>query len=174
MAQVTQTSMAVNDLHLFPQAYIPEDGEEGINGREGRGSVNDEERHVVDLEPVGEIPVALAVVVGVGYDDDFVAAVDELGGKLVDMGFHAAGLRKEEVADHCDRVCSTRHVDGGRSWRGFRGIRRWRGIIVVRRMMKLSVSLSSSASRGTNGLVSMDVDLEICPWRGETQSPSSL
>lgn len=128
---------------------------------------------MVDLEPVGEIPDTLAVVVGVGYDDDFVAAVDELGGKLVDMGFHAARLREEEVADHCDRVCSTRHVDGGRSWRGFRGIRRWRGIIVVRRMMKSFVSSSLDASCSTNGLFSMDVGLEICLVEGETRSPSS-
>lgn len=39
-----------------------------------------------------------------GDDDDLVAAVDELGGELVNMGFDAARLWEEEVADHGDVV----------------------------------------------------------------------
>ena len=64
---------------------------------------------MVDLEAVGEIADAGAAFVGVGDDDDFVAAVDELGGELVDVAFNAAGLGEEEVADHGDVV---RHCRG--------------------------------------------------------------
>ena len=59
---------------------------------------------MVDFEAVGEIADAGAAFVGVGDDDDFVAAVDELGGELVDVAFNAAGLGEEEVADHGDVV----------------------------------------------------------------------
>ena len=59
---------------------------------------------MVDFEAVCEIADAGAAFVGVGDDDDFVAAVDELGGELVDVGFNAAGLGEEEVADHGDVV----------------------------------------------------------------------
>lgn len=65
---------------------------------------------MIDFNAVGQIADSFAVVVGVGDDDHFVAAVDELGGELVDMGFDAAGLRKEEVADHGDVVCLASHV----------------------------------------------------------------
>lgn len=85
MAQTTQTPMPVNNLDTLAQTYIPEDREEGEDGREGGGAVDDEEGHVVDLDAVGEVADALAIVVGVGYDDDLVAAVDELAGELVDV-----------------------------------------------------------------------------------------
>jgi hypothetical protein len=41
-------------------------------------------------------------------DDYLMAAIDELGGELVDVAFNAAGLGKEEVADHGDVV---RHLE---------------------------------------------------------------
>lgn len=60
---------------------------------------------MVDLETVGEVADTGALAgVGVGYDDDFVTAVDEFRGELVDMGFNATGLREEEIADHGDVV----------------------------------------------------------------------
>ncbi len=59
---------------------------------------------MVDFETVGEVAHAGSAGVGVGDDDDFVAAVDEFGGELVDVGFDAAGLGEEEVADHGDVV----------------------------------------------------------------------
>jgi len=41
-------------------------------------------------------------------DDYLMAAIDELGGELVDMAFDATWLGKEEVADHGDVV---RHLE---------------------------------------------------------------
>ena len=104
MAQTAQTSMPMHNPNLLPQHHIPENRKKGKNGRERGFAINDKERHVVDLEAVGQVADAGAAFVGVGDDDDFVAAVDELGGELVDVGFNAAGLREEEVADHGDVV----------------------------------------------------------------------
>ena len=59
---------------------------------------------MVDLETVGEIADAGSASIGMGDDDDLVAAVDELGRELVDVAFNAAGLGEEEVADHGDVV----------------------------------------------------------------------
>lgn len=67
---------------------------------------------MVDLDAVGEIADALAIVVSVCDDDDLVAAVDELCGKLIDVRFDASWLREEEVANHGDVVCAACH-DGG-------------------------------------------------------------
>ena len=109
MAQTAQTGMPMHNLNLLPQHDIPENRKKGKHGRERGFSVNDKEGHVVDLEAVGEIADAGAAFVGVGDDDDFVAAVDELGGELVDVAFNAAGLGEKEVADHGDVV---RHFQG--------------------------------------------------------------
>lgn len=113
MTQRAQTRMPMHNLNLLADANIAKDGEEGEHGRKRRVAVDDEEGHVVDLEPVGQIADALAVVVGVGDDDDFVAAVDQLAGDLVDVRFDAAGLREEEVADHGDVVGATTGHGGG-------------------------------------------------------------
>lgn len=77
MAKRAETPMAMDDFNLLADADIPQYGEEGEDGGEGRRSVDDEEGHVVDFEAVVEVANALAVVVGVGDDDDFVASVDE-------------------------------------------------------------------------------------------------
>lgn len=68
---------------------------------------------MVDFQPVGEIPNAGPPFVGVRDDDYFVPAVDQLGGELVDVRFDAAGLGKEEVADHGDAVRGRHDVFGG-------------------------------------------------------------
>lgn len=104
VAEVAQAGVAVDDLDALADADVAEEREEGEDGREGGLAVDDEEGHVVDLEAVGQVAHALAVVVGVRDDDDLVAAVDELAGELVDVRLDAAGLREEEVADHGDVV----------------------------------------------------------------------
>ncbi len=81
-----------------------EDGEEGEDGGEGGLAVDDEEGDVVDLEAVGEVADAFAIVMGVGDDDDLVAAVYELAGELVNVRLNTSGLGEEEVADHGDVV----------------------------------------------------------------------
>lgn len=96
--------MAMHDLNFFPQNNISEYGEEGEDGGEGGFAVDDEKGDMVDFETVGQVAHAGSAGVGVGDDDDFVAAVDEFGGELVDVGFDAAGLGEEEVADHGDVV----------------------------------------------------------------------
>lgn len=67
---------------------------------------------MIDLDAVCEVPHALAVVVGMSYDDDFVATVDKLRSELVNVRFDASWLREEEVADHGDIVRAACH-DGG-------------------------------------------------------------
>lgn len=85
VAEVAQTRVAVHDLDALADADVAEQREEGEDGREGGLAVHDEEGDVVDLEAVGEVADALAIVVGVGDNDDLVAAVDELAGELVDV-----------------------------------------------------------------------------------------
>lgn len=112
MAKRAETAMAMDDFDLLADADIAQYGEEGEDGGKGRRPVDDEEGHMVDLEAVVEVANALAVVVVVGDDDDFVASVDELAGELVDVRFDAAGLGEEEVADHGDVVCFAPHFEG--------------------------------------------------------------
>ena len=105
VAETTETAMTMDNFNLLTNADVAEDGETGKDGGERGLAVDDEKGDVVDLEAVGEIANALAVVVGVRDDDDLVAAVDEFGRQLVDVGLDAAWLRKEEVARHGDVVC---------------------------------------------------------------------
>lgn len=78
VAETAQTAMAVDNLDLLPQHNVAEDGKEGEDGGEGGVTVYDGKGDVVDLDAVGEVPDALSVVVGMGHDNDLVAAVDEL------------------------------------------------------------------------------------------------
>lgn len=63
---------------------------------------------MVDLEAIGQIPDACSAFIGVCDDYNFMAAIDEFRGELVDVTFNAAGLGEKEVADHGDIV---RHLD---------------------------------------------------------------
>lgn len=99
-----QRRVAVHDLDALADEDVPQHGKQREDGGEDGAAVNDEEGDVVDLEPVGEVAHARAVAVGVGDDDDLVAAVNEFGGELVDMRLDAPGLRVEEVAHHGDVV----------------------------------------------------------------------
>lgn len=112
VTQTAEAAMAVDDLDALADEDVAEDGEAGEHRGEGGVAVDDEEGHMVDLEAVGEVADALAVVVGVGDDDDFVATVDELGRELVDVRLYASRLREEEVADHGDVVSTARHRGG--------------------------------------------------------------
>lgn len=113
VAEAAQAAVAVDDLDALADADVAEDGEEGEDGGKGGLAVDDEEGHVVDLEAVGQVADALAVVVGVGDDDDLVPTVDELGRDLVDVRLYASGLGEEEVADHGDVVRSSSHCENG-------------------------------------------------------------
>lgn len=78
VAQTTEAGMAVHNLYLLSYDDIPEDWEEGEDGREGGFSVYHEERDVVDLETIRKVSDAGAALVRVGDNNDFVTAVDEL------------------------------------------------------------------------------------------------
>lgn len=108
MAQAAETSVAMHNLYLLPDDNVSEDRKEGEDGRERRFAVYDEERNVVDLQAICEIADTGAAFVGMGDDDDFVAAVDELGRQLVYVTLDSSRLWEEEVADHGNVV---RHRD---------------------------------------------------------------
>lgn len=76
-AEVAETSMTMYNFDLLADDDIPKYGEEGENGRERRFAVYDKEGDVVDFETIGKVPHACATGVGMRYNDDFVAAVDE-------------------------------------------------------------------------------------------------
>lgn len=64
---------------------------------------------MVDLEAIRKVSNAGPSFIGMSDDDDFVAAIDEFGRKLINMAFNAAGLGEKEVADHRNIV---RHSEG--------------------------------------------------------------
>lgn len=70
---------------------------------------------MIHFKTVGEIADSGAASVSMGDNDDFVAAVDELGGELIDVRFNSTRLGVEEVADHGDVV---RHDDYGLNYFG--------------------------------------------------------
>lgn len=96
--------MPMHNFYALSYHNIAEYREEGKYGRERRLAVDDEEGDVVDFETIGEVADTSAAFVGMGYNDDLVATVDEFGGELVDVRFDAAGLGEEEVGDHGDVI----------------------------------------------------------------------
>ena len=102
----------MDDLYTLTNHNVAEYREEGEDGGEGRLAIDDEEGDVVDLEAIGEVADACAAFVGVGYDYDLVAAIDEFGGELVDVRLHAAWLGEEEIGDHGDVVGHFEGVSG--------------------------------------------------------------
>lgn len=113
MAKTTQARVTMDNLNLFPNNDVAEDGEEREDSRHGRLSIDDQERHMVDFQPVGQIVHPSPAIVCMSYDNNLVPSIDQLGGKLVYMAFHSPRLRKEEVADHGDVVRHFVGVFGG-------------------------------------------------------------
>lgn len=77
MAETAQAGMPVNDLDLFANDDIAENREEGEDGWHSRLAVYNEERDVVNLEPIGKVPDPSASFVGMGDDNDFVTAINK-------------------------------------------------------------------------------------------------
>lgn len=69
--------MAVNDVDLLTDDDVAEYWKEGEDGGKACRAVDDEEGHVVDLEPIGEVANAFPVVVCMSNDDNLVASIDE-------------------------------------------------------------------------------------------------
>ena len=109
MTQTAQASVPMHNFDLLSENDISKYWEEGKDGRESSFSVDDKERHVIDLEAIRKISNTGSSFIRVGDDDDFVATIDELGRELVDVAFNAAGLGEKEIADHGDVV---RHFEG--------------------------------------------------------------
>lgn len=100
----------MNDFNLFPDTDVAEYGEEREDSRKGTFAIDDKKRYVVNFDPIGEIPNAFPVTICVSDNNNLVAAVYEIAGKLIDMSFDASWLRKEEIAAHGYVVCATRHI----------------------------------------------------------------
>lgn len=77
MAQVAQASMAMNNLDLFPNDNVPEQGEEGEDGGKGGLAIYDEKGYMVDFKAIGEISNTCPASVCVGNDNDFMASINE-------------------------------------------------------------------------------------------------
>lgn len=73
------------NLNLFSQHYIPEYRKEAEHGRECRGTVDDQERDMIDFQAIREVAYACSSLVRVRYDYNFMSTVYKLGGQLVDM-----------------------------------------------------------------------------------------
>lgn len=78
MTQTTQTSVTMDDLNLLSNDDIAENGKEGEDSWKRGLSINDEKGNMVDFETIGKISDSCASFVGMGYDDDFMAAVDKI------------------------------------------------------------------------------------------------
>ena len=71
--------MSVHNLNLLPNTNIPQNRKKREDSRKRGLAIDDEEGYVVDFESVCEVADAFAVIMGVGDDDDLVAAVYQFG-----------------------------------------------------------------------------------------------
>lgn len=76
MAEATQTGMSMDNLDLFSQDDVAENWKERENGGKGRFTVDNQERDMIDLETIGKVAYSRTTFVGMGDDDDLMAAVD--------------------------------------------------------------------------------------------------
>ena len=112
MTQAAQAGMAMDNLDPLPDHDVAKDWKEGEDSGKGGLSIDDQEGNMVYLESIGEISDTTTAFVGMGYDHNLMATIYKLGGKLINVAFDAARLRKEEITDHGDMV---RHLHGRRS-----------------------------------------------------------
>jgi hypothetical protein len=111
MAQTAQTSMAMNYLNALAYYNVPEDGEEGEDGRERRFAVDNEEGDVVDLEAVCQVADACSTSIGVGDDNDLVAAINEfLEVVRMQRGMSACRSISRWTAGTCDSLLRLRLI----------------------------------------------------------------
>ena len=78
MTEAAQTRMSMHDLYLLTNHNVSKDGEEGKDRRHRRFPVNHKEWHMVNFEPICKVPDTGSSFVGMGNDDDFMAAIDKL------------------------------------------------------------------------------------------------
>lgn len=92
-AETAETRMTMDNLYLFSDDDVAEDGKERKDGRKCCLAVDNEEGDVVDFETVGEIAHSGPALVRVGDDDHFVSTVNQFLGICQD-----ARLVAESVA----------------------------------------------------------------------------
>jgi hypothetical protein len=69
--------MSMDYLDALTYYNISENGEEGENGGECGLAIDDEKGDVVDLEAVCKVPYTSSTGIGMGDDNDLVAAINE-------------------------------------------------------------------------------------------------
>jgi len=156
MAETAQTCMAMYNLDLLPDDYVSEDWKEGEHCREGRGSIYDQKRYVINLETVCKISNTSPSFVRVCYYDHFMPSVYEFCRELVYMTLDSAWLRKEEVTDHSNVVG---HLDRNRLEHLFR---RRANVLSVKITLRQSTSLLWSTDTGKlKGLISLPLSEKL-------------
>lgn len=77
VAETAQTGMSMHNLNLLSNHNIPEYREERKHRRHRRLAIDHEERHMVHLESIGEVPDSGPTLVCVCDDNDLMAAINE-------------------------------------------------------------------------------------------------
>jgi len=78
VAETAQALVSMNDLDLLSNHDVSKDREKGEHCGHCRLPVYDQERHMVDFKPIGEVPDACAAFIGMSYDNNFVSSIDKL------------------------------------------------------------------------------------------------
>ena len=71
--------MSMDYLNLFPYNNVSKNRKEGKDRRHSCLAINNKEGHIVDFEPIREIPDPSPALVRMCDDHDFVASIYELG-----------------------------------------------------------------------------------------------
>lgn len=102
MAKIAQAPMTMHNLNLFSDYDVSKNGEKRKHRWHRCFSIDNKKWNMVDFETIRQIANALPAFVGMSDDNDFVPAINELGGKLIDMTLDSPWLREKEVTDHCN------------------------------------------------------------------------
>jgi hypothetical protein len=100
--------MAVYDLDSFAYDDVAKHREEREDGGEGGLAVDDEERHIVDLEAVGEVTHTCSPSICMGDDYDLVSSIDEFLGRWLaegwrlNLAFYSGQLVHVTLYTSCD------------------------------------------------------------------------
>lgn len=108
----------MHDLDLFSNDDIAEHGEKGKECRHCRLAVDNEKRDMVYFEAVCEVSHPRPAFVGMGDDNDLVAAVDEFLCTFYEIVFDQRGKADIATVDNWYMWLSTPPVDTDtiRSW----------------------------------------------------------
>jgi hypothetical protein len=77
VAQTAQASMSMDYFDALTYYNISENGKEGENGGKRRLAIDDEKWDVVDLEAICKVSYTSPTSIGMGDDNNLVAAINE-------------------------------------------------------------------------------------------------